>query len=93
MSAAKHIEYMDRAMNAGAMPSPYMAQREIDITANEAKAIVVQHYASGVAEGWRQARGWLARNTAALIAFGVCVGVTLAVVCAPMVGFMLGAGA
>ena len=56
MNAVKHIEYMDRAMNAGAMPSPYMARREIDIAANEAKAIVVQHYASGVAEGWRQAR-------------------------------------
>ena len=73
-----------------ALPSPYMVRRAVDMTANDANARMVQQYKSGVEEGWRQARGWLACKTGALIAFGVCVGVTLTIFVGPMVAFILG---
>lgn len=92
MNAVKHAEYMDRAFNAEAMPAPYAALRVVDAAKREASVLMAQNYTAGVAEGWRQAHGWIARNTAVLIAFGVCVGVTLAVIVGPMLAFM-GAGA
>ena len=84
-----------------ALPSPYALRREVDrmdsILVQQTGRLytseqMAQQHTCGVKEGWRQARGWQARNTGVLIAFGVCVGVTLAVVFGPMVGFMLGAG-
>jgi hypothetical protein len=92
MNLAKHAEYMDRAFNAEAMPAPYAALRVVDAAKREASALMAQQYRSGVAEGWRQAHGMIARHGGALIAFGVCVGVTLAVIVGPMLAFM-GAGA
>jgi hypothetical protein len=88
MNAVKHIEYMDRAMNAGAMPAPYAIRKAVDAFGETVNAKLTQQYRAGVAEGWRQARGWQARNTGVLIAFGVCVGVTLAVVFGPMISFI-----
>jgi hypothetical protein len=101
MNTAKHAEYMDRAFNAGAMPAPYMVRREIDrmdtILAQQTGRLytseqMAQQHTCGVKEGWRQARGMIARHGAVLVAFGVCVGITLAVIVGPMLAFM-GAGA
>lgn len=78
-----------------AMPSPYLLRREFDRYADllrqvkESRASNAQHYAAGIAEGKRLSRAWLARNTGALIAFGVCVGVTLAVVLLPAMSWWL----
>ena len=73
-----------------ALPSPYTLRREVDSFRETLNARMAQNYTAGVAEGWRQARWWLAGNTGVLIAFGVCVGVTLTIFVGPMVAFILG---
>lgn len=77
------------------MPPPYLVRKEVDHVAGllrqlqESKVREAQNHTAGVAEGWRQSWGWRARNTAVLIAFGVCVGVTLAILAAPMLAWWL----
>ena len=97
MNAVKHIEFLDRSGVHRAIPSPYMVQREVDrmaaTIAQQAGRLytseqMAQQHTAGVTEGWRQARWWLAGNTGALIAFGVCVGVTLTIFVGPMVAFI-----
>lgn len=81
-----------------ALPAPYMVRREFDrmgaTLAQQSRRYtsedMAQQHEAGRREGWCEAILWLARNTGALILFGVCVGVTLAVVCAPMLSFILG---
>lgn len=95
MNLAKHTEYMDRAMQAGAMPAPYLVRKEVDRFGDLLQARLadrerlLQHYNAGKRDALREARWWMARNTAVLVAFGVCVGVTLAVVFAPAIAWWL----
>lgn len=71
------------------MPSPYTIRREVDRLSATINDRLIQQREAGIAEGKRLSRAWLARNTGALIAFGVCVGVTLAVVLLPMFSWWL----
>ena len=73
-----------------ALPSPYMVRRAVDVALNDAKIMAAWHYNAGVKEGWRQARWMMAGHGFVLIAFGVCVGVTLTIFVGPMVAFILG---
>lgn len=84
---------------AAKMPPPYLVRKEVDHVAGllrqlqESKEREAQNHTAGVAEGWRQSWGWRARNTAVLIAFGVCVGVVMTLVLLPMIGFIFGVNA
>lgn len=76
-----------------AMPSPYTIRREVDRLSATINDRLIQSREAGIAEGKRLSRAWLARHGGALIAFGVCVGITLAVVLLPMIGFIFGVNA